>query len=122
MKCKSRVEVRRLVDANRPSKMVEPPLFCIVSWHYEGRDLSFWDGSDWGAGQQPSFFKTRKEAAAAIRKMKYQTADGFLKPNVLDVSAYNKRFGKSLGPRPEIRVTAKLDRKTGILERVETHE
>lgn len=94
-------------------------MFCIVSWHHEGQDLRFWDGAAWGVSNEALFFQVRKEAAAALRKMKRVTSDGFLKPNVLDVSAFNKRFGKSVGPRPQplIQAPARLDRKTGIFER-----
>lgn len=97
-------------------------MFCIVSWHHDGRDLGFWNGSGWGASADASFFSTRKEATLALRKVKGTLGVGFLKPNVLDVEAFNERFGKAIGPKPEptIRMSVKVDKKTGILERAET--
>lgn len=96
-------------------------MFCIVSWHHEVRDLCFWDGLSWGPSAGGAFFHTRKEAATAMRKVKAGAGTGFLKPNVLDVDAFNARFGKSIGPKPAIQVTVKADRRTGILERMEAH-
>lgn len=60
-------------------------LFCIVSWHQEGRPLCFWNGHAWGSGGKDiEFFKTRKAAMAALREVK-DMGPGFMKPNVLDV-------------------------------------
>lgn len=93
-------------------------MYCIVSWHHEGRDLAFWGGTTWGGSQEATFFKAREEAEAELRKVKVSMGAEFLPPNVLDVAAFNERFGRSIGPRPKApTATAKLDTKTGIVER-----
>lgn len=98
-------------------------MLCLVSWYKDGQSLCFWDGTSWGTSEQAQFFEIQKKAETALRKVKGSPGKGFLKPNILDVAAYNRRFGKSLGPRPEIYkdVDVKLDRGTGILERTEIH-
>lgn len=88
-------------------------MFCIVSWHREAKDLSFWDGYAWGVSDAAKFFPTRIEAALAMPLSK--PGDGFLKPNVLDVAAFNQKFGRSIGPRPTIQVSTSFDLETGIL-------
>lgn len=118
--------VRNLLSSweNNSRKKQKVSMFCIVSWHNEGRDLGFWGGDVWGWGvsEHTQFFDTRKKAAAALRKVRESMGPGFLKANILDVDAFNKKFGKSVGPRPKIETTtAKLDPKTGIVERVEMH-
>lgn len=95
-------------------------MFCIVSWHHEGRDLGFWDGHAFGTSENAVFFETRRRSAIALGKVKEPAGPGFLKPNVLDVEAFNAKFGKSIGPKPKVQMTVGLDSKTGILERVET--
>jgi hypothetical protein len=95
-------------------------MFCIVSWHHEGGSLGFWNGSSWGVSEDASFFLTRKEATLALRKVKGPLGVGCLKPNVLDVEAFNEKTGKAIGPKPTVRMSVKLDKKTGILERIET--
>jgi hypothetical protein len=91
-------------------------MFCIVSWHREAQDLYFWDGLAWGGTRAAQFFKTRAEAAAALDGVSEPTV-GFLAPNVLDVVAYNKKFGKSVGPQLEVKVSTSFDPETGILTR-----
>jgi len=102
-------------------------LFCIVSWHREGRDLSFWDGTAFGASARAEFFESRKDAFASLKNARSSharmpDAAEFFKPNILNVEAYNKKFGKSIGPKPKPNlktVKTSLDWKTGILTRTE---
>ena len=98
-------------------------MFSIVSWHFESRDLCFWDGQAWGGSRNAKFFADRKEAEGALKQVKPPVGTEFLKPNVLDVDAYNETFGSSIGPRPKvIPVETCFDARTGILERIETRE
>jgi hypothetical protein len=89
-------------------------MFCIVSWHNEARDLAFWDGEAWSG--QPKFFKTRPEATMALTGL-LRPGDAFREPNVLDVAAFNEKFGKSIGPKLKVEVSTSFDPETGILTR-----
>lgn len=92
-------------------------MYCVVSWRQEGRDLGFWDGGTWGLSRDAMFFETRQGAEQEFRKVKVSVEAGFLPPNVLDVAAYNERFGASVGPRAKVpppTLTVKIDPKTGI--------
>jgi len=96
-------------------------LFCVVSWHQDAKDLVFWDGDGWGFGDNAKFFETRKSARYLMARVPRPPDDGFLMPNVLDVDAFNKKFGRSLSPKPKpsSKVPTSPDPETGILSSTE---
>lgn len=99
--------------------MKKHELYCIVAWQKDGCGLLFWGAaSGWGPSADAVYFARKVDAKRELVQAA-PVGEGFLKANVMDVVAFNRKFDRSIGREKRVIVVPKyiVDERTGILRK-----
>lgn len=81
-----------------------PRRFCIVCWQAGGLIAWFWGVNlRWGPSEHAVFFLREEDAARERLQIKSYASHGDLQtPEVVEVSRFNKKYGKNIVPASEL--------------------